>query len=278
MLINLALFSQYKYPYGTYLIEDLWMNRIIALWAHPRSLSTVFERMMMQRGDFCVLHEPFSYVYYLYENRRHLPDLEDSDRFRRSYPEARDVCLSEAQHKPLFFKDMAYHALDHLIQDSLFLNQMTHTFIIRDPSRSIPSHFALDPEVTVEEIGCEAQYKLFQTIVATTGVVPVVVDAGDLQNETDRTIQAYCRAVDIPHIPESLRWEKSSPPEWDAWRKWHADAAASETIVNQSNRYERTVANDSRMRSYYEHHLPFYEELRRYRITLSGEAPSPSSR
>ena len=28
------------------------------LWAHPRSRSTALERMMMQRGDVTVLHEP----------------------------------------------------------------------------------------------------------------------------------------------------------------------------------------------------------------------------
>jgi hypothetical protein len=28
------------------------------LWAHPRSRSTALERMMMERGDVTVLHEP----------------------------------------------------------------------------------------------------------------------------------------------------------------------------------------------------------------------------
>lgn len=41
------------------------MNSIIALWTHPRSISTAFERVMMERGDFKILHEPFSYLYYV---------------------------------------------------------------------------------------------------------------------------------------------------------------------------------------------------------------------
>nr|WP_293108444.1 hypothetical protein [Okeania sp. SIO2F4] len=40
-------------------------NKIVVLWAHPRSLSTVFERIMMERGDFKIFHEPFAYVYYI---------------------------------------------------------------------------------------------------------------------------------------------------------------------------------------------------------------------
>ena len=43
------------------------MNDIIALWTHPRSISTAFERVMIERGDFNVLHEPFSYLYYVHE-------------------------------------------------------------------------------------------------------------------------------------------------------------------------------------------------------------------
>jgi hypothetical protein len=35
---------------------------LLALWSAPRSRSTAFERMMMERGDFRVVHEPFSHV------------------------------------------------------------------------------------------------------------------------------------------------------------------------------------------------------------------------
>ncbi len=44
------------------------MNRIIALWCHPRSLSTAFERMVIERGDLEVIHEPFLYLYYVVQN------------------------------------------------------------------------------------------------------------------------------------------------------------------------------------------------------------------
>jgi hypothetical protein len=43
------------------------MNVIIPLWSIPRSVSTGFERMMMERGDFKVIHEPFSYFFYAKE-------------------------------------------------------------------------------------------------------------------------------------------------------------------------------------------------------------------
>lgn len=43
------------------------MNRIESLWTHPRSISTAFERVMMDRKDFAILHEPFSYLYYVHQ-------------------------------------------------------------------------------------------------------------------------------------------------------------------------------------------------------------------
>ena len=43
-------------------------NMILALWCHPRSLSTAFERMMMERDDFKIIHERFLYLYYVKQN------------------------------------------------------------------------------------------------------------------------------------------------------------------------------------------------------------------
>ena len=44
------------------------MNKIVALWAIPRSTSTAFEWMMRQRGDLDCLHEPFGEAWYQGEN------------------------------------------------------------------------------------------------------------------------------------------------------------------------------------------------------------------
>src|SRR5215216_5749512 len=42
----------------------------VALWAVPRSISTAFERVFVERGDFKVFHEPFSASYYYSTERR----------------------------------------------------------------------------------------------------------------------------------------------------------------------------------------------------------------
>jgi hypothetical protein len=38
---------------------------VIALWGLPRSLSTAFTRMMIERRDMLVLHEPVSNILYV---------------------------------------------------------------------------------------------------------------------------------------------------------------------------------------------------------------------
>ena len=48
--------------------------KILALWCHPRSVSTAFERVMRERGDLGVLHEPFMYDYYLNQTSRIFAD------------------------------------------------------------------------------------------------------------------------------------------------------------------------------------------------------------
>jgi hypothetical protein len=199
--------------------------------------------------------------------------MEQSDDHPRSYPDVRDSCLRTAQDRPVFLKDMPYHCLDHLLGDHDFLKQLTHTFLIRDPARTIPSHYALDPEVTLEEIGCEAQQRLFSAVAKLTGSPPVVIAAEDLQRDAGAVVKAYCQAVNIPFVPEALRWQKSAaPPEWAVWRKWHKDVTDSQSIVATGHRYETTIENDSRLRSFYDHHLPFYQDLHRHRL-IFGEGP-----
>ncbi|MEZ5772185.1 MAG: hypothetical protein R3D61_11380 [Defluviimonas denitrificans] len=43
---------------------------IIAMWSHPRSMSTAIERIMRERGDLDCLHEPFMYDYYVHRQVR----------------------------------------------------------------------------------------------------------------------------------------------------------------------------------------------------------------
>lgn len=90
------------------------MNTVVALWTHPRSLSTAFERIMMERGDFKILHEPFSYLYYVAGQDATISQQYVDPEHPTNYPGIRDYILAATDGKPTFFKDMCSHCNNQL--------------------------------------------------------------------------------------------------------------------------------------------------------------------
>ena len=196
---------------------------VLAVWATPRTVSTAFERMMIERGDHLVLDEPWSRAYYFGPERR-------SDRYPLTFPEStyaqveRGV-LSAAVGHPVFVKDMAYHAAP-AISDAA-LGAMTHTFLIREPHAALSSLEREWPDFSDDEAGYTAQRELFDRIVHVAGATPPVIDSDVLRADPDRVIARWCERVGIDHLPSSLRWEPGMRAEWQLWRDWYGNAAAS---------------------------------------------------
>ena len=128
---------------------------------------------MLERGDMATLHEPFLYLYYVHDARKRLPHLDVDRRRAASYEAIRSMILETARTRPVFVKDMCYYVVERIRDDEAFIRRMISTFLVRDPARSIPSYYRLDPGVTLEEIGCEAQYRCFERFAEVTGRTPV---------------------------------------------------------------------------------------------------------
>src|SRR5919199_2245265 len=157
----------------------------VALWAVPRSISTAFERVFVERGDFKVFHEPFSASYYYSTERRsyrfaHQEPKEEYD------PENVLARILEPREKPVFFKDMAYHVAGFMTRE--FVSRFANTFIIRDPVPVIASLYRFWSDFTLEETGYEQQHRLFSLAVK-NGEDPAVVDAADLTADPEGTIR-----------------------------------------------------------------------------------------
>ena len=227
---------------------------------------------MMERGDFTVLHEPFMYLYYVGDRKRSLPHFAPDPEHPTTYQDIRSMIYDAARRKPVFFKDMSYYVTDHLRDDTEFLRAVRSTFLIRDPARSIVSYYKLDPRVTLEEIGLEHQWIHFQMLVKMTGQTPVVVDAEDLRARPEETMRAYCAALDIAFIPESMSWSTELPASWRNVAGWHGEAGRSTGIRGQR---DDTLELDAapKLRRFYRHHFPFYEKLRAHRLSTFLDAP-----
>jgi hypothetical protein len=238
------------------------MEKPIALWAVPRSLSTAFERVFVERDDLEVLHEPFSASYYYGEDRL-------SDRYSDVEPEAEynyDRILADVlkpRQKRVFLKDMAYHAKG--VMDPEFISNFANTFIIRDPKYVIASLHKMWPDFTLEETGYEEIYWAFR-YATDAGENPVVVDAMTFSEKPVDILSAYCGRLDIPFYRDSLSWEPREVEEWEMWDEWH-DEAQQSTGIERAERRDPTLPRQ--LQGAYEHCLPYY-------YTLAAHTISPS--
>jgi hypothetical protein len=242
------------------------MHRILALWAHPRSLSTALERVFIERGDFVVMHEPFSGLYYMQERRAKAAHADFDAGETTDYQSIRGRILEAARRRPVCFKDMCYHCHDHVWKDVFFLKRVTNVFLIRDPRQAIASHFAKNPDVTCEEIGYEMEARIFRRVWELTGDTPLVIAAEDLQRRPADIMNALCSRLGLEHRPDALNWQPGDRHQWQNWEPWHREVARSRGIHAGRTDYAKTVDNDSRLDGYYAHHQPFYEEMRRQRL------------
>ncbi len=227
----------------------------IALWAVPRSLSTAFERVFVERDDFEVLHEPFSASYYYSHDRL-------SDRYSDVEPEERhnyenvlrDVL--KPREKRAFLKDMAYHSRGLLSPE--FASNFVNTFIIRDPKYVIASLHKKWPDFTLEETGFEQIYNLFRYATEVNGEEVVVVDAMSFSENPGGILAAYCEHLDVPFDPGSLSWESREVEEWEMWDGWHDEAQRS-TGIKRAERKDPTLSRD--LQQVYDYCLPYYYQL-----------------
>ena len=241
------------------------MHQILALWAHPRSLSTALERIVIERGDFEVMHEPFSVVYYFHEQRATAAHANVCSAEPADYASIRDRILQAARNMPVCFKDMCYHCHDHLMNDESFLRRITNVFLIRDPRPTIASHFAKNPHVTLDEIGYEQQANVFRRISQINGEPPMVIGAEDLQQKPVETMRALWEHVGVDDRPQALRWQAGHRPEWDTWPAWHQEVARTTGIQRRQTTYRHTVEDHSKLSAFYDHHRRYYDELNQHR-------------
>lgn len=228
---------------------------MLALWSAPRSRSTAFARMMTERDDRVVVHEPFSQVV-------DFGEIKVGDTLARSEQDVLAALRALAADSPVFFKDTTDFHYPALLADQDFLAGATHTFIIRDPAEAIASHHALVPDVGRDQIGFAWLHEIFAAVRAATGATPVVIDSDDLLDRPAETVRAYCAAVGIPFVPEALNWQPGMRSEWQATSKWHQSTSQTAGFARGDGKGAETVEADPVLRSYRDYHQPYYEELR----------------
>ena len=195
---------------------------IYAVWAVPRSASTAFERMCIERGDLRVRHEPYAAGYYYGADRRH-------QRFAPEGPPdpgngfaaLTASLLRTATEGPVLLKDMAYYVAHR----PALLDNFVNSFLIRHPRASLASLHRQLPDFTEEEAGFLALEQLFEREQLRLGRTPPLLDANDLCANPAGMIAAWCEAIGLPFMPAALHWRPGALPEWAGRDQFH-DAVA----------------------------------------------------
>ena len=246
------------------------MNKILALWAVPRSTSTAFEWMMRQRGDMTCFHEPFGEAWY--QGEQPLWPRVTADSLRTpglTLHRVIDTLRAAAARGAVFTKDFPLY-IDHLWDDDL-LNMFTHSFLIRDPARTLMSMFARWPDFHIKEVGFAEQRALFDRLCAHDGRPPPVIDSDDLLADPQRVVAAWCRAVRIPFLSAAMRWQpgaRDAVSWWDGG-SFHANLRDSDGLKPQPRRYADIAAAPPWVQAVYRQVLPHYQHLYAQRLVVA---------
>ena len=255
------------------------VHKLIALWCHPRSLSTAFERVMRERGDLTCFHNPFMYWYYLGRGERRFASFEPDPDKPTSYDDIRALLREQADSGPVFFKDMAYYVVTELSGDKAFARELTHIFLIRDPALSIVCYRKLEPEFRDEEVGVTALRDLHDNLSAVLDKAPLVIDAADLAARPETMMRAVCEAVGLEFLPTSLDWQTPPPAEWQSVAGWHQAVSNSvgirpaEDVDGKGAAAFAEIHASPGLRRIYQQHQSDYETLHRRRLRLQAPAP-----
>ncbi len=245
------------------------MHKILALWAVPRSTSTAFEWMMRVRGDMTCFHEPFGEAWYQGEKPM-WPRLQASSVRTPglTFESVWAMVQAEARKGRVFSKDFP-HYIDHQWTDD-FLDHFTHSFLIRDPAKTITSMYKHWPDFHAKEVGFEEQRVLFDRLADKHGEAPPVIDSDDLLEDPHGIVEAYSHAVGIPYLPDSLSWEPGARDEVSWWDggSFHENLRNSDGLKSQKRRYIDITDAPDRVKEIHEACLPHYERLHAFRLKV----------
>ena len=217
-------------------------------------------------------HEPYNEAYYYGEDRRndryYIADSDLAVVEGLSITSVHEKLTTLVSSEAVFIKDFAY-SIAHMADDA-FLNAFHHAFLIRDPEKVITSIHSRWPDVILPEIGFEELHTLFNRVKALTGNSPVVIDSDELLSAPEAGMEAFCKAMDIPFVPEALHWEQENTnPTWNTDEHGFHDALKQSTGLKKQKRNYPPLESSADMQRLYKASKPHYDALYAQRLRLA---------
>ena len=231
----------------------------VCLWSSPRNISTALMYSFAQRTDTIVFDEPL-YAYYLTATGTIHPGLEEILKSQSTDAKIVIEKMLEVYKKPvIFFKQMTHHLVG---LDLEFLLNFTNIIFIRDPKQIISSYAQVRPEVTMDDIGIQKQWELFNYLIS-KNKIPVVVDSNDILRSPELFLRKLCNALSIDFYTDMLSWPAGPKIEDGVWAKhWYHN-------VHQTTGFVKQSTSERKLPDYLE---PLYLESKFYFDKLSKHA------
>ena len=212
-------------------------------------------------------HEPFGEVWYFGHERRVPRPNATPVNDALSFQSVLVGMVAKAETGLVFVKEFPHYIIH--MADRKFLDLFTHTFLIRDPAKTIPSMYDKWPDFHIAETGYQEQYILFDRLCECNGKAPPVIDAEEMLDNPRSMAKAYCDAVGIPFIKDALEWGSGERKEvsWYEGGSWHANLKQSTGLARQERTYLPIDANE-KLQSTYAACKPHYDVLYEHRLRL----------
>lgn len=225
-----------------------YTHKLIILVSPPRSLSTVFARMMENRGDCITFNEPgittFASLHNVHLNLQS----------KIEYDYTPTVSKIKAAHNTnnVFVKEMFFAADEYLLTQEFMKNPDCYfIFLVRNPHASSISHakklyafnnsyeLPWDIKKKVHNfMSYSSFYTCYEKALNECINTPYIIITEDLINDPQNTITKFCTYVGIPMKDSYLQWQPydsslSVPQAWNDNKTnetvalWHDVALAS---------------------------------------------------
>lgn len=205
-----------------------------------------------QRLDTIAFDEPL-YAHYLRVTGIDHPGKEEILASQENNGEkvVQQIILGDYDKRVAFFKQMTHHLVD---LNENFLGKVYNVLFIRDPKQIISSYAQVRPDVTMQDIGIEKQWYLFNSL-KEKNYRCVVLDSNEILKAPGKVLCSLCDALGIPFYKEMLHWKAGPKKEDGVWAKYWYDN------VHKSTGFEKQKTSDRALPEYLE---PLYNESKKY--------------
>lgn len=199
-------------------------NKIVYLISGPRSLSTVFLRMMESRGDFIIYNEPTIPVFHAVNDTSETKGWFREDA-NTTFDEVKRKIFESSLGSHVFIKDMSFSSHEFIVNDEEFMknSSINFLFLVRNPHHSSISFYnrvkTIFPEMS-DYIGLEKLYKEYEAVkkVNPNGVKILLTE--QLYLFPKEMMVELCHTLAIPFSENCFIW-KEYDQNFQGYSEWN---------------------------------------------------------